>query len=257
MPTTPARSRLRRSALAVALTALALFAAPACSSSDDPPPSTTTTAPTDDTAVDTTTTDAPDPEPPVDDEEGSDDDSAADEDAGTLPAWAKDFETPGEELTTIEGENFRVDIYQVGTTEAPKDGVFVDPDTDEPILQEGDEVVFVNYVFTNTGKETIPLSYSLVDVTAEYADWKWMQGMDGISASSVFEDMGVLSSAMEPGSGDAPFAWEPGTTFAVGDNFEYQPGSAITFTATLVPSDDEGDLLHDERQEVEVETTIA
>lgn len=249
-------TRLTRPTAALAVGALALLGLSACSSDgDDAAPTTTEAA-----AAETTTTEA---DATTTTEAEDDDDTTTTEAGGDTPAgdgavaeWAEPYETPGDLLTTMEGEDFTVDVYQVGTAKAPKDGMFVDPDTNEPILKEGDEIVFVNYVFTNTGDEAIPLSFSLVDVTARYADWQWMQGMDSVVDRDLWEEMGVLSTTITPNGSEAPFLWEPGTTFAAGDNFAYQPGGAITFSATMTPADDEGDLVHDEKQEVEVETKI-
>lgn len=244
---TLARSRRNRRIAALAITGAALFATPACSSDDGPTTTTTSTtsAPTT-TEADATTTAVP----------ADEDRTAESASTGTRPEWAQPFETPGEKLTTLQGEGFTVDVYQVGTAKASEDGNFVDPETNEPILAEGDPVVFVNDVFTNTGETVIRLPYSLVAVGAEYADWKWMGGMDTVTDADLYAEMGVLDRPVAPGAGEAPFLWEPGTSWASGDSFAYQPGSAITFTAVLVPADEEGDQVSAERQEVEAEATI-
>ena len=113
--------------------------------------------------------------------------------------------TPGEKIATIDAETFTVDVYQVGTAKASKTGQWVDPETNQPLIAEGDEIVYVNYVFTNTGTESIPLTYSLVTVTPTYADWEYLQGMDSIVDSEQFEEMGVTSFAIDPmNGGEAP-----------------------------------------------------
>lgn len=235
-----------------ALTAAGLAVTLAACSGDDTPEETT---------AETTTEAAPEPteEETTPAEEETTDEATAEAPAGdgTTPEWAKPLTTPGELLTTIEGEGFTVDVYEVGTTTSPKDGLFVDPEENNPIIAEGDEIVFVNYVFTNTGAEAIPLSYSLVSVDARYDDWPYLGGMDTITGNDLFEEMGVNTEGVLPGSGDAPFAWEPGTSFSYGENFKYQADSPITFNVTLTPADDAGDLVHDERQELEGSATIS
>jgi len=172
------------------------------------------------------------------------------------PAWATPVTNPGDLLTTIEGTNFTVDIYQVGTDIATKSGQFADPETNEPILAVGDEIVYVNYVVTNTSDTDIPLSYNLVDVTARYADWPYLQGMDSVVDRDLDAKMEINTSAIAPNTGEAPFILAAGESFSFGENFKYQAGSPITFAATLTESDEAGDLDHDTRQEVEVESTI-
>lgn len=170
---------------------------------------------------------------------------------GTNPEWAHPVTTPGDLIATVDGEGFRVDVYQVGTATATKTGQFVTPDGD-PVISVGDEIVFVNYVFTNTGSADIPLSYSLVSVDARYASWPYLQGMDSVVDGALFEQMQVNSTALVPGGGESPFVWAPGTSFSYGENFLYEKGGAIAFDVTLVPADANGDLVHDARQQFEV-----
>lgn len=230
-----------RRAAGAALLAIALLGS-ACSSDD----AEETTASTEEEAPEETTS--------TTEAEEEESEPAA---SGDTPEWAKPYETPGELLTTIEGENFEVAVYQVGVTQATKSGGFVDPDTNQPLIAEGDDIVFVNYVITNTSDEAIKLPFNLVSIDATYADWPYMQGMDSISDLTLYEEMKVNNSAFERGSTEAPFIWEPGTSFSYGDNFKYQAGSPITFEATLTPADDAGELLHDQRKEVAAEATIS
>jgi hypothetical protein len=257
--------RITRGIASLTVAGLALAGLAACSSDDSDKDSSSILA-TDSAEETTEASDEPTEEPS---EEATEDESdeATDEPSddsgdaaasGDSPSWAVPTTTPGEKLATIEGTNFTVDVYQVATATASKTGQFVDPDTNLPLIAEGDEIVYVNYVFTNTGSEDIPLSYSLVSVSAEYADWPYLQGMDSIVDSAQFEEMGVTSSAIATGTGEeAPFVWAPGQTFSYGQNFKYQAGSPITFDATLTPADDAGELVHDERQEASVDATIS
>lgn len=241
--------RLTRTLGTLSIAAL-VFGLAACGDDDDASDDTTTTTAADveDPGSDTTEADA-------DDDVDDDDDDTGPADGGT-PAWANPFEVTGDLLTTIEGEGFTVDVYQVGTAAAPKDGMFIDPSTNEPILKAGDELVYVLYVATNTSGDTIQLPFNLVNVTARYADWQWAQGMDGSSDRALYEEMGIPASAIATGNTEAPFPWAPGESFAYGDNFKHQPGSDITFSAVLTPADADGDLVHDDRVEAEADTTI-
>lgn len=172
------------------------------------------------------------------------------------PAWALPTTSPGELLTSVDGSNFRVDIYQVGTAPASTTGSFVDADTNTPLIEVGDEIVYLNYVMTNTSSEPIKLTALVVDVIPRYADWAYMAGMDGIVDRAVTEQMNVNYSAIGTTGAEAPYAWAPDETFSYSDNFEYQPGSVINFTIGLTPSDDAGDLLHDQKEALEVASTI-
>ncbi|QIX28022.1 hypothetical protein ncot_16565 [Nocardioides sp. JQ2195] len=176
---------------------------------------------------------------------------------GAQPEWALPVTTPGKLLTTAEAGDISVEIYQVGTAKATDDGMFVDPDTNKPILKKGDELVIVNYVITNTGAP-IDLGSSLVSISPRYDDWKWMQGMDGDTDDSLFEPQGVNPDELAPGGYNEAGVYTLGTdqSYSQGENFAYQKNSPITFDISVTPVDAKGDLLHDKGVDVEVKTTI-
>ncbi|GAA3220978.1 hypothetical protein ACFP63_00585 [Oerskovia jenensis] len=234
--------RTSRAALALPLALAAVLGLSACAG-DDAPEETTSAS----TSVEKPATE----ETPA--EEETEAGSAA---TGDKPAWGASNEVVGTKLGTAEGDGFTVDVYQVSTATATKTGQFAD-ESGKPILNPGDPLVFVNYVLTNTGDADLPLSYTIVGVDARYADWPYMQGMDSIVDSALFEAAGVVDSPIAPGSGEAPFVLAPGQSVAYGENFKHQPGSPIEFEVTLTPADAAGDLVHDLRQEVTLSATIA
>ncbi|AXT84642.1 hypothetical protein C6I20_05160 [Aeromicrobium sp. A1-2] len=177
--------------------------------------------------------------------------------SGDLPDWAKPATQVGDKIATVKAGDITVDVYQVGVTQATKTGQFVDPETNKPIIDEGDDIVFVNYVITNTGAP-IDLGASLVDVQARYKDWKFMQGMDSIVDSALFEQENVNTEGFAPGKFKEPaiFTFGKGQSYSVGENFRYQKNSPITFKVGAVPVDDKADLLHDDKVEGEGSGTI-
>lgn len=182
----------------------------------------------------------------------------ADGTEGELPDWANPVTTPGEQIATYEIGQVRVDVYQVGVTRATREGLFADPDTHEPIIAVGDEIVFVNYVLTNEGAP-IDLGFSLVSIDERYVDWPYLGGMDTILDDDLYEQQGVNDDPMhnqayrEPGV----FTLGTGQSYSYGTNFPYQPGTDITFDTTLVPVDAQGNLLHDETLDAEGTGTIS
>lgn len=245
----PARSLAAAAALCLAVVGLS-----ACSADDD-------TAPDDAIPAAEPSEKAPEPvvEKEPEDEEPAAEADAADATDGSAAPWANPVTTGGDLLATLSGDGFTVDVYQVGVTQATRTGSFVTPDTNEPIIPVGSDIVFVNYVVTNTGSEPLSLGSSLIQVKGTYEDWPYLQGMDSVTDNALFEQMGVNTSAARPDSYVDPYvlAFEPGDSYSIGTNFAHQPGSPIVFTATFVPVDANGDLLHDARQEVTAQATIA
>lgn len=196
------------------------------------------------------------------DESSSAADTSAATDSGTAgdtPAWANPTTTPGTVIATITGDSFTVDVYQVGNAKATKDGFFADPDTNKPLIAVGDELVFVNFVITNTSAKAIPLGSSLISVDARYDDWPYLQGMDSITDDALYEAQEVNPDGLAAGAYVDPSIYElaPGESFSYGENFKYQAASPITFEATLTPVDDAGKLVSDLRQEATASGTIA
>lgn len=223
---------------AVAIASVGLFGLAACSTDSEEP------------AAEVEETTAPEP---------SETEEAEAPSAEGQPAWALPVTEGGELISTIELDGgVTVEVYQVGTTTATESGQFVDPDTNEPIIAEGDEIVFVNYVVSNTG-DPIDLGSSLVSIDARYDDWPYMQGMDSVVDSELFEAQGVNDDGFADGSYVDPSVYTLGTgeQYSYGQNFLYQEGSPITFDVSLTPVDAEGELLHDERIEAEGTGTIA
>ncbi|WP_129667810.1 hypothetical protein [Phytoactinopolyspora endophytica] len=189
-------------------------------------------------------------------DEGDDADASAGDGDYVAAEWAEPVSVNGDQIATIEGDGFEVEVYQVGVTESPKDGMLADPDTNEPILAEGDEIVFVNFVVTNTSDEPVDLSSSLVNVDATYEDWEYLQGMDSITDNDLYAEMEVYSSGA--GYLDPPiYTFGPGESFSYGTNFMYKTDSPVIFDATLTPVDEEGELISDERREASAEATLS
>lgn len=178
--------------------------------------------------------------------------------SGDQPVWALPVTTPGTMLTSIEAGDVTVDVYQVGTAPANDTGSFVNPDTNTPLIEVGDTLVFLNYVVTNNG-DPIDLGANLVDVSARYDDWPYLQGMDGLTGDELWTAQGINGSGLGPdGYSEAGvYPLGAGQSYSFGDNFEYQPGSPIQFDVTYTPVDTAGELLSDERVEAKGTSTIS
>ncbi|MGO3886659.1 MAG: hypothetical protein ACTJHU_10220, partial [Mycetocola sp.] len=117
---------------AVATGAAALLLLSGCSAE---PESAATPEPT--AEVETTPAEAPT-------EESTDE--AAPAASGDQPEWALPLINSGDKLGTVTAGDITVDVYQVAVEKATKTGNFVNPDDNKPIIDVGDDIVFVNYV---------------------------------------------------------------------------------------------------------------
>lgn len=234
-----------RTTTSLAVTAVLALGLSACTISlgggetEETPAVEETTAPEEEASEDAEVEDAEEADAP-----------AAEGTEGEQPDWANPVTTPGEQISSFTVGEVRVDVYQVSVVQATKTGNFVDPDKNEPIIDVGDDIVYVNYVVTNEGAP-IDLGSSLVNIDERYDDWPYMQGMDSITDFDLTEAQGVNRDAMAPGAYREPTVYPFGTgqSYSYGTNFRYQSASPITFDATITPVDAEGELLHDERIE--------
>ncbi|MQW74481.1 hypothetical protein GHK92_01185 [Nocardioides sp. dk4132] len=164
------------------------------------------------------------------------------------PDWANPLATGGELISTFDVGDITVEVHQVGTDTAERDGTFVNSETEEPLLAKGEEIVFVNYVITNNG-DPIDLGPSLVKITPRYDDWEYLIGMDSMFDADQFEELGVNIGALGPDGYREPavYPFGAGETYSYAENFIYQENSPITFTAEAVPVDAEGESLQRKR----------
>lgn len=192
----------------------------------------------------------------VDEVETDETDEATPVTAEGQPSWALPATTEGDKIATIEAGGIVIEVYQVAVTQATKTGQFATQDG-EPLIAVGDDIVFINYVISNTG-DPIDLGSSLVLISARYDDWPYLQGMDSVVDRALFEQIGVYSSPFGPDSYVDPGVYAFGTDerYSYGQNFPYQSGSPIGFSVSVTPVDADGDLLHDEGLDVEGAGTI-
>jgi len=189
-------------------------------------------------------------------DEAEETDDAAPVTAEGQPSWALPATTEGDKIATIEVGGIVVEVYQVAVTQATKTGQFATPDG-KPVIAVGDDIVFINYVISNTG-DPIDLGSSLVLIDARYDDWPYLQGMDSVVDRTLFEQIGVYSSPFGPDSYVDPgvYTFGTGERYSYGQNFPYQAGSPIGFSVSVTPVDADGDLLHDEGLDGEGSGTI-
>lgn len=161
----------------------------------------------------------------------------------------------GEKLGGFTTDSWAVEVFQVGTAETTKDSMFVDKETGDNLLPAGAEVVYVNFVITNTSDADIQLGHSIASPELKSSTWKYMGGQPSFSDTAAYENLQLSSDAKQTGF-DAPFVVAPGQTFAQASNIAYVPGDKVAASVRLTPVDDEGQLLHDKKEEGTVEVTI-
>lgn len=225
------------------LTAAVIFGLAACGGDDD----------SDDAAKDETSSSESEQDDDAEDADEAEDDSSGE--VGDKPDWAEDITTPGDKITSIELDDVTVDVYQVDVTEANEPGRYKDQETDELLIDKGDDIVYVNYVITNHG-DPIDLGSSLVNVTARYDDWKYMQSMRGVNDRDQFEEMEVNQRPIDEINDPAIYTLGTDESYSTGANFLYKEGAKIEFKADMNPVDDSGDRIEDGSVEGETETTI-
>ena len=186
-------------------------------------------------------------------ESGDADDAGAD-DAGAsadgAAPWANPITTEGESLGTIELGDVTVEAFLVTTDVATRSSIWADPDTEEPIVSEGDPVVVINYVVTNNG-DPVNLSYGLVDVGLNYDSWPFMQ-QPSVADSTLMESAGVNDNGVNSDSlGEDVYTLGTGEAYSVAEVMLHQPGEAYTIEAEFEARDDAG-----ERNGEEFEGTI-
>jgi len=173
----------------------------------------------------------------------TDEDSETDGDY-QVPDWGYPIEESGEKMGTIENDTVRIDVWEVDRGKSTKDSMMADPDSNEPLIQEGDQVLIYQYIMTNTSDETIPLSTSLMQMSEEYAGSKFIHGATAISDSSWLDELGLHDIGVAEMDDNGIYLLEPDESVAHASIFEFQEDE-LTIKADVTPVDDDGDLDHD------------
>lgn len=207
----------------MAASSLALFGVAACGGDEDSDSDSTATA----------TATAEETEDPAEEE-------VAPAGDGDTPDWANPVNVEGELMTSFEVGDLTVDAYEVAVDEATRSSVWADPDTDEPIVQEGDDVVIVNYVITNNG-DPINLNYSAIEPSLMYDDWEYMQAPT-VADNDLAEQYDVFIGSIAPGNTDMDaFRFGTGEQIATAEVTLYQPGNPFTISVDFPTVDESGE----------------
>jgi hypothetical protein len=113
--------------------------------------------------------------------------------------WAKPINIPAEaepigEATDASG-NWQITAYKVLETTAHQDSLWVHPDTEEPIVKEGDPVIYVTFVTTNLGDDAFT-QFGFTP-TVEATGFDYMGGLGNVFSPD--SESGYSSSAVETG----------------------------------------------------------
>ncbi|TPW77543.1 hypothetical protein [Schumannella soli] len=151
---------------------------------------------------------------------------------GTQPKWALKATASGTKLTSFDVGGARVDVYQAGTFTASNDV----PGAGKTGVNEGDELVLLNVVVTNTG-EPVELDGNVAEVTATYTDHP-DQDMSGLLDDDAFTRLGVNREIVDHDKHPArPYLLATGDVVSRGVPFKYLKGEPIELTGFLTLAD--------------------
>ena len=163
----------------------------------------------------------------------------------TTAEWALEVNPQGEWLTSASTDGMRIDVYQVGVIEAPEASAWAYNDTEEPLFEAGDDVLVLEYVFTNTGDEQVVLSSGEVDVTINYTSLELSSVPEESYLADLVDEFGLSSDAPIDfeqdydgltGNWDMPI--ESGESVSWTDVFMYLPDGGLTLRFRVWPYDD-------------------
>lgn len=169
------------------------------------------------------------------------------------PAWAAGSLDAGEKIGSLKTKNFSVDVYQVGTGKLKEDTTgYNDPKKD---LKAGTEVVYANFVFTNTSSKAIDLSTGLGTPRLVMQGWTSAGAMPGELDDSVFKPLG-LSTMGYAFLAKPPYTVKPGETFSQATSVQYKAGWKGKATVEIKPGNKQGTLSGDPAETGEGSITL-
>ena len=164
----------------------------------------------------------------------------------TAANWARGVTAPGELLGSVTSSRvgYQIDFYQVGVRQATKASTLVDKETFQPLINIGDEIVYVNWIVTNISEAPIVLNEDLINVHVSYAD-SATGDLAATSEPEVFRELNINENAIDEEKAvglvtNHRYILEPGRSYSMGTNFKHEAGGKATFSITSSPVDEQG-----------------
>ncbi|MCL2455355.1 MAG: hypothetical protein FWD18_08695 [Micrococcales bacterium] len=165
---------------------------------------------------------------------------SADDDASagsqvTSASWARQVVT-GTTMWTVSKDGWTITAYDMGRGTAERDSFFSDDATGEPLVAEGDPIVFVNVVATNTGDATGFVGIDEPSLWAMPLDSPYTQGVERVTPATdrQMRDHQVwYHSVMSNADDRLPYTVAPGESFAMGYVLPLSLGDEWVFVPSL------------------------
>lgn len=227
--------------LVVALTAACALGLTACTASPD------ATAETDASSTAEPRLDDPTPTPDADSATGP---AVVDQDGLITPFWAHPAMNIGTELGTVELGPLSVQLNDSGRFPASRDRLYSDGST---AMTAGEPVAFLTWTVTNTSDETVMIASLMVGVT--FTIDGWTLAVD--SASEAWEATGLSQNVVAQRQDPPVYPLGPGESFTDSRTVPRGEGQELRARFSWTPGDEQGELVHDEKETGELTTPLA
>lgn len=161
---------------------------------------------------------------------GPSSDSSSGEDA----EWARPVSRSGEKIMTLDGNPFSVDVYLSDVIKAPADSSESGGPGGGPLVRQGDEVMLLNFVITNTGADT-ELSSLRPNVNARYPALKnhstgtWKTTDDVLE---LLDEHGLHVTPNQDGH-QGPYRFAHGEEYSYGTMLRYVDGKKLALSLSF------------------------
>jgi hypothetical protein len=153
-------------------------------------------------------------------------------DSFTAAVWSFPADPVGEWLTSVASDDVRIDVYQAGVESAPDDSDWAYSDTDEPIFTQGEPIVVLHLVLTNTGDEDIILPSGTPDLTANYDELD----LSSLPPENHFGEVVASLGIPEDAPIDHEFVIDNDYQSVIGDSWDMPvaPGESVAWPAVYM-----------------------
>lgn len=158
-----------------------------------------------------------------------------------VPEWARDVNQVGDLVATVDGDWIQIEVYRVGDGQATRDSLWVDSDTDEPLMKVGDPVVALNFIVTNTGSEEFLMSNLFLSPNLRYESSESLYGAMNETNHDWLEQLGVNVDPFTQYPNPAVFPVAPGESISYAQIFQHASDTAQIYF-DITPVDSEGEL---------------
>lgn len=154
-------------------------------------------------------------------------------------SWAAPLVTSDTQVATITGDDYSVAVFLLAVAPAQADAAILLDDGSRPVIEKGDPVAYLSFIFTNTGETAIPTNVAALSTPPRLSSPEiFAFAVPQDSNPELENELGITGSTgvysvTKTDFQEGELSWEPGESFAHYGNFPLKGVESIDLYAVV------------------------